>query len=174
MVVIFFSNCHSRARWCRGGATKQSTSRPGNLRDGANPVMLLRIVDVHVMSPTWGSQYRGDSTRIGFRAPPNLLWRVDPETVTGCHLSRYTGGHLCAATPPERFQRVSQRQVSLFPATIDPTRVEERGWSDFISSWPRAGSSRETRVARSFVQFTRFVGRSDGGSFVILLLFEER
>lgn len=62
----------------------------------------------------------GDSARIGFRDLPTREGG-DLSLVEKCHLSRYT--HLCVATPPKRFERVSSlprgRQVSLFSTIVD-------------------------------------------------------
>lgn len=71
--------------------------------------------------------------------------------VEKCHLSRYT--HLCVATPPKRFERVSSlprgRQVSLFSTIVDTgggpdlpeaTRGDRAGRDSF-----RSDIQRETR-----------------------------
>lgn len=107
----------------------------------------------------------GDSARIGFRDLPTREGG-DLSLVEKCHLSRYT--HLCVATPPKRFERVSSlprgRQVSLFSTIVDTgggpdlpeaTRGDRAGRDSFRYS------TRDTRICifSSFFSFLFLVDR---------------
>lgn len=142
--VIFPSNCHSGAVSHQNCRFVPTPPWGGGRRNPLNPVTLLRIVDVHVMSPVHcvHNEGLGDST-------PESAFGTFPEGRgrETCRLSRrsVTCPGIHALVRGRSTETVRARVVPSTGATSVPffSTIVDRGWPRF-AFWPRA-VDRETR-----------------------------
>lgn len=142
--VIFPSNCHSGAVSRQNCRFVPTPPWGGGRRNPLNPVTLLRIVDVHVMSPVHcvHNEGLGDST-------PESAFGTFPEGRgrETCRLSRrsVTCPGIHALVRGRSTETVRARVVPSTGATSVPffSTIVDRGWPRF-AFWPRA-VDRETR-----------------------------